>query len=73
MPITFDFSNLTQYEGSTTALVDPNGNTEGKLESYNIGSLGEINGVYSNGEIVTLGQLAIAKFSNTSGLTKIGK
>ena len=51
-PITLDFSALTQYEGSSTALVDPNGNTEGKLESYNIGSLGEINGVYSNGEII---------------------
>ena len=57
-PITLDFSALTQYEGSTTALVDPNGNTEGKLESYNIGSLGEINGVYSNGEIVQLGQIS---------------
>lgn len=69
-PITLDFSALTQYEGSSTALVDPSGNTEGKLESYNIGSLGEINGVYSNGEIIQLGQIAIAKFSNTSGLTK---
>ena len=68
--INLDFSNLTQVEGSTTAIINPDGNTEGKLESYNIGSLGEINGVYSNGEIVTLGKLAIAKFSNSSGLTK---
>jgi flagellar hook protein FlgE len=68
--VVLDFSALTQYEGSSTALVDPSGNTEGKLESYNIGSLGEINGVYSNGEIIQLGQIAIAKFSNTSGLTK---
>jgi len=58
--INLDFSNLTQVEGSTTAIINPDGNTEGKLESYNIGSLGEINGVYSNGEIVTLGKLAIA-------------
>jgi flagellar hook protein FlgE len=68
--VNLDFSNLTQVEGSTTALINPDGNTEGKLESYNIGSLGEINGVYSNGEIVTLGKLAMAKFSNSSGLTK---
>ena len=68
--VVLDFSALTQYEGSSTALVDPNGNTEGKLESYNIGSLGEINGVYSNGEIIQLVKLAMAKFSNTSGLTK---
>lgn len=70
--LNFDFSELTQLDGTTTAVVDPNGNLEGKLESFNIGSLGEINGVYSNGEIVTLGQLALAKFSNTSGLTKAG-
>lgn len=68
----FDFSNLTQVKGSTTALVNPNGNKEGKLESFNIGSSGEINGVYSNGLITTLGQLAVAKFSNSSGLTKTG-
>ena len=68
----FDFSNLTQVKGSTTALVNPNGNKEGKLESFNIGSSGEINGVYSNGLITTLGQLAVAKFSNASGLTKTG-
>lgn len=70
--IQFDFSSLTQLGGATTAVVDPNGNSEGKLESFNIDSLGVINGVYSNGEIITLGQLAIAKFSNTSGLTKAG-
>ncbi|WP_342604834.1 flagellar hook protein FlgE [Peribacillus sp. FSL E2-0159] len=68
----FDFSNLTQVKGSTTALVNPNGNKEGKLESFNIGSSGEINGVYSNGLITTLGQLAVAKFSNATGLTKTG-
>ncbi|WP_148356950.1 flagellar hook protein FlgE [Peribacillus simplex] len=68
----FDFSNLTQVKGSTTALINPNGNKEGKLESFNIGSSGEINGVYSNGLITTLGQLAVAKFSNASGLTKTG-
>ncbi|MFJ7849482.1 flagellar hook protein FlgE [Peribacillus sp. NPDC097206] len=70
--IKFDFSKLTQVDGTTTALVNPDGNTEGKLESFNFGASGEINGVYSNGEIVTLGQMAIAKFSNASGLTKTG-
>lgn len=68
----FDFSKLTQVKGSTTALVNPDGNKEGKLESFNIGASGEINGVYSNGLITTLGQLAVAKFSNASGLTKTG-
>ncbi|MGG4266831.1 flagellar basal-body rod protein FlgF [Peribacillus simplex] len=70
--LNFDFSKLTQVKGATTALVNPNGNKEGKLESFNIGASGEINGVYSNGMITTLGQLAVAKFSNPSGLTKTG-
>lgn len=70
--INLDFTNLTQKAGTTTALANPDGSTQGKLESFNIGSSGEINGVYSNGNIVTLGQLAIAKFSNPSGLMKTG-
>ncbi|MFJ7677752.1 flagellar basal-body rod protein FlgF [Peribacillus sp. NPDC097198] len=70
--IDYVFSDLTQVAGTTTALVNPNGNKEGKLESFNFGASGEINGIYSNGKIITLGQLAIAKFSNASGLTKSG-
>ena len=58
--VDFDFSNLTHLRGATTAVVDPNGNTEGKLESYNISTTGEINGIYSNGEISLMGQIAIA-------------
>ncbi|WP_080846441.1 flagellar hook protein FlgE [Cytobacillus gottheilii] len=70
--VTLNFGGLTNTPGSLTAMANPNGNTAGMLESFNIGSLGEINGVYSNGEIGTLGQLAIAKFSNGSGLLKAG-
>jgi len=70
--VNLDFSKLTQVDGTTSALVNPGGNTEGTLESFNIGSSGEINGVYSNGLVTTLGQLALAKFSNSSGLTKAG-
>ncbi|MBS4189236.1 flagellar hook protein FlgE [Bacillus sp. FJAT-49705] len=70
--VKFDFSKLTQNKGATTALVNPDGNVEGMLESFNIGAMGEINGVYSNGQVKTLGVLALAKFSNTSGLTKAG-
>jgi flagellar hook protein FlgE len=70
--ISMNFSGLTQNTGSTDALVNPDGNTEGSLESFNIGSLGEVNGVYSNGLVRTLGVLALAKFSNSSGLTKAG-
>jgi flagellar hook protein FlgE len=72
LQVNLDFTKLTQIKGASTALINPDGNTEGKLESFNVGSSGEINGVYSNGLILTLGQIAIAKFSNSSGLTKAG-
>ena len=68
----FDFSSLTQYDGATTALINPDGSIEGALESFSIGSSGEITGVYSNGKLEVLGQLAIAKFSNSSGLMNAG-
>ncbi|MDZ5473476.1 flagellar hook protein FlgE [Bacillus sp. 31A1R] len=72
LPIKFDFSSITQLNGSTTALVKPDGNTEGKLESFSVGMSGDISGIYSNGQILTLGRLALAKFSNSSGLLKSG-
>jgi flagellar hook protein FlgE len=65
-----NYAGIKQLSGPTTALATPDGNTEGSLESFNIGSSGEINGVYSNGLVKTLGVLALAKFSNPSGLTK---
>ena len=54
MTINLNFAGLIQGAETTTALVAPNGNEQGKLESYNIGNLGEINGVYSNGQIVNI-------------------
>lgn len=72
LDVTVDLSNLENNPGDLSASADPDGNTAGSLESFNIGSMGEINGVYSNGEITTIGYLALAKFSNPSGLTKAG-
>jgi flagellar hook protein FlgE len=72
MDVDMDYINLTNQGGDLSAAADPDGNTAGSLESFNIGSMGEINGVYSNGEITTIGYLALAKFSNPSGLTKAG-
>jgi flagellar hook protein FlgE len=73
-PFTVDLplNDLTIDGGSMDANAYPDGNTQGALESFNIGSTGEINGVFSNGLVLTLGQLALAKFSNPSGLSKAG-
>ncbi|WP_201713795.1 flagellar hook protein FlgE [Rossellomorea arthrocnemi] len=71
--IDLDFSKITQFDSSSSANVDTvNGNSEGYLESFNIGSSGEVNGVFSNGEVRVLSQLALATFSNPGGLTKAG-
>ncbi|HWO77961.1 MAG TPA: flagellar basal-body rod protein FlgF [Bacillus sp. (in: firmicutes)] len=69
---TLDLGNLTNDPGAITAMATADGNSAGSLESFNIGGYGEINGVYSNGLVVNLGQLALAKFSNPSGLEKAG-
>lgn len=67
------FQSLTQFYGSNTADADKiNGNIDGFLESFNISQTGEINGVYTNGEVRILGQIALATFNNTGGLSKSG-
>lgn len=71
-PVTLIFENVTHEPGSITVMAIPNGNTSGSIESYSIGSSGEIYAVYSNGQIQEIGQLAVARFSNPSGLIKIG-
>jgi flagellar hook protein FlgE len=70
--VDLSLENLTIDGGSMDANAYPDGNTQGALESFNIGATGEINGVFSNGLIMSLGQLALAKFSNPSGLSKSG-
>ncbi|WAA13598.1 flagellar hook protein FlgE [Fervidibacillus halotolerans] len=67
-----NLDQLTFQQGSNDATILPDGNTEGQLLSFNIGPTGEINGIYSNGLIATLGYLAVAKFSNPSGLQSVG-
>jgi flagellar hook protein FlgE len=70
-PVNITINGLTQNPSAgNSAIADANGYTEGKLDSFSISSAGEITGVYSNGEIAKIGQLALAKFSNSSGLSK---
>jgi flagellar hook protein FlgE len=71
-PVELFTNNLTYNEGSMEAQAITDGNTEGTLQSFNIGSSGDINGVFSNGLNLPLGQLALAKFSNASGLENAG-
>ena len=48
------------------------GYTMGYLDNFKIDSSGIITGVYSNGTNRTIGQIALATFTNQGGLEKVG-
>ena len=67
-----NFSDMTQYANSTTSFPTTNGNTAGTLQSLSVDSNGVISGAYTNGLVRQEAQIAIAQFTNSAGLTKIG-
>lgn len=72
IPLSIVSGNITTSAGNLNALFSPNGTTQGAIESFSIGQTGDISGVFSNGRVETLGVLALAKFSNAAGLSKVG-
>ncbi|WP_210363825.1 flagellar hook-basal body complex protein [Bacillus sp. REN3] len=72
VPLTFNSGNVTTTGSNLNALFSPDGSTQGSIESFSIGQMGEISGVFSNGKVEQLGTIALAKFSNSSGLSKVG-
>jgi flagellar hook protein FlgE len=71
--IILDFSKITQSAAEYTIDgVYANGYEMGSLESFSIDDSGVITGGFSNGLTKALGQIAIASFSNSSGLNKKG-
>ena len=67
-----DFTGLTQYANSTTSFPTTNGNAAGVLQSVAVDNNGIITGAYTNGLVRNEAQIAVAQFSNSSGLTKVG-
>jgi flagellar hook protein FlgE len=64
---------LTQVSGaSSTSATHENGYSSGSLVSYTIGDDGTIQGVFSNGQTTSLGQIAMASFANEQGLSRTG-
>jgi flagellar hook protein FlgE len=65
---------LTQFsESSSSKAVTQDGYTMGYLDSFQIDSSGVITGIYSNGSNRSLGQIALATFTNQGGLEKAGE
>jgi flagellar hook protein FlgE len=60
----------TNLASSTTATAD--GEASGTLTSYAVATNGTIEGTYSNGQTLALGQVAVANFANTQGLLADG-
>jgi flagellar hook protein FlgE len=64
---------VTQFGGEQTAQLNTqNGNAAGTLESFTVGEDGVISGAFSNGLTEPIAQLALATFSNPTGLIDNG-
>lgn len=62
---------LTQFSGPMTVTVaDQDGYAAGDLTSFTFAPDGSIRGIFSNGKILALGRLALATFTNPSGLLR---
>lgn len=68
-----DFAQMTQLaNGSTATLFGQDGYAPGTLTTFNISNSGVINGIFDNGIVQVLGQVALARFTNAGGLMKEG-
>ncbi|GHU29367.1 flagellar hook protein FlgE [Spirochaetia bacterium] len=66
-------NSITQFaEQSSSKAVTQDGYAMGYLDNFKIDNTGIITGVYSNGTNRTLGQIALASFTNQGGLEKSG-
>ncbi|WP_431837551.1 flagellar hook protein FlgE [Cellulomonas sp. Y8] len=71
--VTVDLTGITGMAGVDTIAADKqDGYAAGILESFTLGSDGTINGAFSNGLKQDLGRIAMASFTNPSGLSKAG-
>jgi flagellar hook protein FlgE len=72
--IILDFKNMTQFGNEVTNAKSyaVDGSAPGTLSGVSIGSDGKITGRYTNGNMLLLGQIAVARFRNPQGLEKAG-
>lgn len=71
--LNFDLSRTTQY-GDTFSMTasTQNGFTTGRLIGIDVGANGVVQARFTNGRSNSLGQVAIASFSNPQGLQQLG-
>lgn len=68
-----DSLSTTQYaKSSSTIFQDANGYSAGDLQGVDVASDGILTGVYSNGQLIPLFRVGLAKFLNNYGLFNVG-
>lgn len=73
LQFSLDLTRSTQFGSNFGVnLMNQDGFASGRLAGYSISDSGEIVGSYTNGVTRTLGQLALAGFSNPNGLKPMG-
>ena len=74
LAVNLDFGSMTSLtsRGSELLMTTQDGSAIGTLNAFAIGADGTITGSYSNGLTRTLGQVAVAVFSNPQGLVDEG-
>ena len=67
------YIGLTQFDSvSSLSLRSQDGKQSGILTGFNVDADGIIKGMFSNGEVIDLSQIATAQFANADGLRKEG-
>ena len=72
MSVNFNFAQTTQYGGNFgVTSVTQDGYTTGQLTGVNVDATGVVQAKFTNGQSVSLGQVAIANFANQNGLQQL--
>jgi flagellar hook protein FlgE len=72
--IKLDFTTLTQLAAnSELATGSQNGTAAGSFDAFNVDAAGRVVATFTNGLSRTVGQIALATFGNTQGLSKAGQ
>ncbi len=67
-------NSMTQFNAaSSTKIFEQNGYGMGYLDDYRVDQNGLVTGIFSNGNVRTLGQVALSTFTNPGGLEKEGE
>lgn len=73
LAIAVDFTGCSQFTSDSSIVLNTqDGFSSATLNGFSIGQSGDVVGTFSNGRNLTLGQLAVASFRNSSGLKREG-